>query len=381
MERTLLRLGVPPTYVTYRAEYVPAVTWRMVLCTVAVLPHPSLPGFKGEVCYNTALTVTTTLDVACRQALGCLLAQYRATFESGTLRLLPRDYWHLALLVDGVPSHEGIQDDVDAAPFRETDETLVETARYLVDLDNYALRLEDESRTLFGQIRDATVDARQYQPRCVQLERENNALRYRVRQLEQSLDRSTTVLLQSERKHVDAREELLHIREDLRRLTASQNRLKDRLQSKNNMLTVRAHLLGYERIKVEKLEKNTAENVTNSAWLTRTTVYLRNKAERLRTTWEDADSLRVDELTELNGELPLESQREIRTETFELHQSRLKLHLCPMAQLPTPSRPRRFERHTPWCPGSFRRTTPLRTVTPSRTRGIAPSREPSEGMT
>jgi hypothetical protein len=81
MERALLRLGVPPTYVTYRAEYVPAVTGRMVLCTVAVLPHPSLPRFKGEVCY----TVTTALDVTCRQALGCLLAQYRTTFESGTL--------------------------------------------------------------------------------------------------------------------------------------------------------------------------------------------------------------------------------------------------------------------------------------------------------
>jgi hypothetical protein len=71
-------------------------------------------------------------------------------------------------------------------------------------------------------------------------------------------------------------------------------------------------------------------------WLTRTAFYLRDKAERLRRTWEDADSLRVDELFELNGELPPESQREIRTETFELHQSRLKLHLCPMARLPTP---------------------------------------------
>jgi hypothetical protein len=62
--------------------------------------------------------------------------------------------------------------------------------------------LEDESRTLFGQIRDATVDTRQYQLRCVQLEREreNSALRYRVRQLEQSLDRATTVLLQFERE-------------------------------------------------------------------------------------------------------------------------------------------------------------------------------------
>jgi hypothetical protein len=74
--------------------------------------------------------------------------------------------------VEGVPSHEGTQDDVDAAPFRESDETLVETASYLVDLYKYTRRLEDESRTLFGQIRDATIDARQYQPCCVQLERE-----------------------------------------------------------------------------------------------------------------------------------------------------------------------------------------------------------------
>jgi hypothetical protein len=105
--------------------------------------------------------------------------------------------------MDRVPSYEGIQDDVDAAPFRESDEILVETASYLVALDKYARRLEDESCTLFGQIRDATVDVRQYQPRCVQLERENSALLYCVRQLEQSLDRATTVLLQSERERVD----------------------------------------------------------------------------------------------------------------------------------------------------------------------------------
>jgi acetone carboxylase gamma subunit len=118
---------------------------------------------------------------------------------------------------------------------------------------------------------------------------------------------------------VDTREKMLHIKEDLRRLTTSQNRLKDKLQRKDDLRTVRAHLLGCERLKVEKLEKNMAENVANLAWLTRTAVYLRDKAERLRRTWEDTDSLRVDELFELNGELPPESQREIRTETFELH--------------------------------------------------------------
>jgi hypothetical protein len=135
---------------------------------------------------------------------------------------------------------------------------------------------------------------------------------------------------------VDTREEMLHAEEDLRRLTASQNRLKDKLERKDDLLTVRAHLLGCERLKVEKLEKSQADNIANIAWLTRTAVYLRDKAKRLRRTWEDADSLRVDELFELNGELPPESQREIRTETFELHKSRHKLHLCPMARSLTP---------------------------------------------
>jgi acetone carboxylase gamma subunit len=118
---------------------------------------------------------------------------------------------------------------------------------------------------------------------------------------------------------VDTHEEMLHIKEDLRRLTVSQNRLKDKLERKDDLLTVRAHPLGCERLKVEKLEKSRANNVANLTWLTHTTVYVRDKAETLRRTWEDADSLRVDELFELNRELPLESQREIRTETFELH--------------------------------------------------------------
>jgi hypothetical protein len=61
--------------------------------------------------------------------------------------------------VDRVPSHEGIQDDVNTAPFRESDETLVETASYLVDLNKYARRLEDESWTLFSDIKDATGEA------------------------------------------------------------------------------------------------------------------------------------------------------------------------------------------------------------------------------
>jgi hypothetical protein len=81
-------------------------------------------------------------------------------------------------------------------------------------------------------------------------------LRYRVHQLEQSLDRATAVLLQYERERVDTSEKILHVKEDLRRLTASQNRLKDKFQRKDDLLKVRALLLGCERLKVEKLETN-----------------------------------------------------------------------------------------------------------------------------
>jgi hypothetical protein len=174
---------------------------------------------------------------------------------------------------------------------------------------------------------------------------------------------------------------MLHIKEDLRRMTASQNRLKDKLQRKDNLLTVRAHLLDCERLKVEKLDKSRADNVANLVWITRTTVYPRDKAERLRRTWEDADSLRVDELFELNGELPPESQREIRTETFEVHQSRLKLHLCRMARLPTPVETEEVREAHALVSQIFPPDYPLRTVTLSRTRGLTPSRESSEGMT
>jgi hypothetical protein len=206
-------------------------------------------------------------------------------------------------------------------------------------------------------------------------------LRYRVRQLEQSLDRATTVLLQSEKERVDTHEEMLHIKEDLRRLTASQNRLKVKLERKDDLLTVRAHLLGCERLKVEKLEKSRADNVTNLAWLTRTAVYLRDKAERLRRTWEDADSLRVDELFELNGELPTESQRETAPRPSSYTSPASSFTCARWPDCRPPSRPRRFERLTPWCPGSFCPTTPLRTATPSRTRWRALSRELRKGMT
>jgi hypothetical protein len=56
------------------------------------------------------------------------------------------------------------------------------------------------------------------------------------------------------------------------------------------LLTVSSHLLGCEQNKVKDLEKCQEENIVNFTWLTRTAVYLRDKIERLRRTWEDADS-------------------------------------------------------------------------------------------
>jgi hypothetical protein len=171
-----------------------------------------------------------------------------------------------------------------------------------------------------------------------------------------------------------------HVKEDLRRLTVSQNRLKDKLERKDDLLTVRAHLLGCERLKVEKLEKSRADNVANLAWLTHTAIYLRDKAERLRRTWEDADSLRVDELFELNRELPPPSLSVRSAPRPSSYTSPASSFTCTRwLDCRPPSRPGRFERLTPWCPGSFRRTTPLRTATPSCTRGRALSRELSEG--
>jgi hypothetical protein len=132
---------------------------------------------------------------------------------------------------------------------------------------------------------------------------------------------------------------------------------------------------------VEKLEKSRADNIANLAWLTCTTVYLRDKAERLRRTWEDADSLRVEELFELNGELPpsLIMRSAPRPSSYTSPASSFTCARWPVCR--PPSRPRRFERLTPWCPRSFRRTTPLRTATPSHTRRLALSRELSGGMT
>lgn len=57
MEKTFLKLDFPPSHVTYRAEYVPVPTDPLVRYTATVLLGPVLLGFKGQVSYDTAMTV------------------------------------------------------------------------------------------------------------------------------------------------------------------------------------------------------------------------------------------------------------------------------------------------------------------------------------
>jgi hypothetical protein len=94
-------------------------------------------------------------------------------------------------------------------------------------------------------------------------------------------------------------------------------------------------LHGYFEAKVEdrvkELETRLERNKKNIALLTRTAVYLRDKAARALQTWEIFDSIRVDEIHELKDRLPEERQPLVRKEDFKLIPTELRLHLCPPA--------------------------------------------------
>jgi hypothetical protein len=53
--------------------------------------------------------------------------------------------------------------------------------------------------------------------------------------------------------------------------------------------------------RVKELETRLERNKKNIALLTRTAVYLRDKAARALQTWEISDSIRVDEIHELRN--------------------------------------------------------------------------------
>jgi hypothetical protein len=83
---------------------------------------------------------------------------------------------------------------------------------------------------------------------------------------------------------------------------------------------------------VKELETRFERNKRNIAMLTRTTVYLRDKAARAMQMWEISNSIHVDEIHEQRNQLPEEGQHMVRKEDFKLIPT--KLHLCPHEEMP-----------------------------------------------
>jgi hypothetical protein len=99
-------------------------------------------------------------------------------------------------------------------------------------------------------------------------------------------------------------------------------------------MTLHGYLEAKVEDKVKELETKLERNKRNIAMLTRTAVYLRDKATRTMQTWEISDSIRVDEIHELRNHLPEESQPMVRKEDFKLIPTELGLHLCPHEEMP-----------------------------------------------
>lgn len=69
--------------------------------------------------------------------------------------------------------------------------------------------------------------------------------------------------------------------DDKRKLHATLDKLQEEMEEKDDHLMVRGHLLVIAQAKVKELEANRKHNAANIAVLTRTTLYLRNKAKML----------------------------------------------------------------------------------------------------
>jgi hypothetical protein len=80
------------------------------------------------------------------------------------------------------------------------------------------------------------------------------------------------------------------------------------VEDQQDFMTLHGYLEAKVEDKVKELETRLERNKGNIAMLTRTTVYLRDKATRAMKTWEIFDSILIDEIHELRNQLPEESQ-------------------------------------------------------------------------
>jgi hypothetical protein len=105
------------------------------------------------------------------------------------------------------------------------------------------------------------------------------------------------------------------------------------VEDQQDFMTLHGYIEAKVEDKVKELETRLERNKRNIAMLTRTTVYLRDKAARAMQMLEISDSIRVDEIHELRNQLPVESQTMVRKEDFKLIPTELHLHLCPHEEM------------------------------------------------
>jgi chromosome segregation ATPase len=110
--------------------------------------------------------------------------------------------------------------------------------------------------------------------------------------------------------------------------------LQTQVDDQQDFMTLHGYFEAKMEDRVKELETRLERNKRNITLLTRTAVYLRDKAARALQTWEISNSIRVDEIYELRNQLPEESQPLVRKEYFKLIPTELRLHLCPHEEMP-----------------------------------------------
>jgi hypothetical protein len=106
------------------------------------------------------------------------------------------------------------------------------------------------------------------------------------------------------------------------------------VEDQQDFMTLHGYLEAKVEDKVKELKTRLERNKRKITMLTRTTVYLRDKAARAMQTWEISDSIRVDEIHKLRNQLPEESHPMVRKEDFKLIPTELRLHLCAHEEMP-----------------------------------------------
>jgi hypothetical protein len=258
--------------------------------------------------------------------------------------LLPR-----AVLPNEVP--EVVYMEMFIALVQETgaDQPLVHTTRsYLYDLDHLMVSLSLESEQLHQGFYESV--------------RHIDVLEHEI----QGWNRIyTTAWVEARKNRVNYVESNLRCEAEAQLRMAAEVKL---LQSETELQKLQAEKAEWElkekvEDKVKELETRLERNKRNIAMLTRTAVYLRDKAARAMQTWEISDLIRIDEIHELRNQLPEESQPMVRKEDFKLIPPSSAYTCAPTRRWHLPSRLRRWWRPSQPSTPSSQKTTQRTTIT------------------